>query len=189
MSKWIKKRIAPGAPGITIYNIQASAASDRFNKDTKMIIRAEAFIRAPLAVVWRVFSHLEEWREWNTACNSCRLVEGDEFAEGACFSFVVKPLIFPVRVKPRVVSCEPAREVVWAGERFGIRAVHTWRFRESAGGVVLESAETFTGGLLALGRLVGVPRQLHRLTVRMLDQIRRHSEACSAAPAATQADD
>ena len=51
-----------------------------------MIIQAEVHIRAPLPVVWRVFSHLEEWKDWNTACNSCRLVEGNELAAGACLA-------------------------------------------------------------------------------------------------------
>jgi hypothetical protein len=143
-----------------------------------MIIQAEVTIRASLPVVWRVFSHLEDWNEWNTACNSCRFTAGDELAAGACFTFVVKPIIFPVRVEPRVVSCDPGREVVWEGERLGIRAVHTWRFVEQPGGVVLKSAETFKGPLLVLGRLVGVPKRLHRLTVQMLDQIRQQAEAC-----------
>jgi hypothetical protein len=151
-------------------------------QETEMIIQAEVHIQAPLPVVWRVFSHLEDWKDWNTACNSCRLVEGDELAAGACLTFVVKPIVFPVKVQPRVVSCEPGREVVWEGARFGIRAVHTWRFREQAGGVVLESVETFRGPLLVLGRLVGVPKRLHRLTVQMLDQIKQYSEACSATP-------
>lgn len=147
-----------------------------------MIIQAEVTIKAPLPVVWNVFSRLEQWEAWNTACNSCRFTNGAELAEGACFTFVVKPIIFPVRVEPRVVSCEPGREVVWEGERLGIRAVHTWRFAEIPAGVLLRSVETFRGPLLVLGRLVGVPRRLHRLTVQMLDQIRQQAEACNAAP-------
>ena len=31
-----------------------------------MIIQAEVHIQAPLPVVWRVFSHLEDWKDWNT---------------------------------------------------------------------------------------------------------------------------
>jgi hypothetical protein len=84
-----------------------------------MIIQAEVHIRAPLPVVWRVFSHLEDWKDWNTACNSCRLVEGNELAAGSCLAFVVKPIVFPVKVQPRVVSCEPGREVVWEGAGAG----------------------------------------------------------------------
>jgi hypothetical protein len=151
-------------------------------EESTVIIQAEVTIKAPLPVVWNVFSHLEEWKAWNTACNSCRFTNGNELAEGACFTFVVKPIIFPIRVEPRVVSCEPGREVVWEGERLGIRALHTWRFAETPEGVILKSVETFKGPLLVIGRLVGVPGRLHRLTVQMLNQIRQQAEACSAAP-------
>jgi hypothetical protein len=157
-------------------------------KGSIMIIQAEIHIRAPLPIVWRVFSHLEEWKDWNTACSSCRFTSGEDLAEGACFTFVVKPVVFPVRVEPRVIGCNPRREVVWEGERFGIHAVHTWRFRETASGVVLNSVETFEGPMLLLGRLVGVPKRLHRLTAQMLNQIKRYAEACSTSDASqTQA--
>ena len=145
-----------------------------------MIIKAKTHIHAPLAVVWRVFSHLEDWEKWNTACNSCQFTAGDDLLEGACFTFVVKPIVFPIRVEPRVVSCDPGREVVWEGERLGIRAVHTWRFHVTGDVVVLESEETFKGPLLLLGYLLGVPARLHRLTVQMLEQIKQYSEACKA---------
>lgn len=145
----------------------------------EMTIEAEIFIRAPLPVVWRVFSRLEEWKDWNTACTECRFVDGDGLDPGACFAFVVRPLAFPLRVRPRVVSCEPGREVVWEGSRLGIRAVHVWRFRETGGGVVLSSVERFRGALLFLGRLLGVPGRMHRLTLRMLEEIRfRCEEGC-----------
>jgi uncharacterized protein YndB with AHSA1/START domain len=143
-----------------------------------MIIKAEVHIKAPLPVVWRAFSTLDQWKDWNMACDSCRFTLGDSLAEGACFTFVVKPFIFPVRVEPQVSSCDPAREVVWTGNRFGIHAVHTWRFREDADGVLLESVETFRGPLLVIGNMVGIPKRLHRLTVEMLDQIKRFCEAC-----------
>jgi hypothetical protein len=143
-----------------------------------MVIKAEVHIKAPIATVWRTFSNLDHWKDWNTACESCCFTSGDHLAQGACFTFVVKPFIFPLQVEPRVVSCDPGREVIWEGKRLGISAVHVWRFQETADGVLLESIETFRGPLLLMGRLIGVPRRLHRLTVEMLDQIKRHSEGC-----------
>ena len=143
-----------------------------------MVIKAKVHIKAPIDVVWRIFSNVDRWKDWNTACESCRFTSGDHLAEGACFTFVVKPFIFPLQVEPRVVSCDPGREVVWEGRRLGISAVHTWRFQKKADGVLLESIETFRGPLLLIGHVLRVPRRLHRLTVGMLDQIKRHSEAC-----------
>jgi hypothetical protein len=145
-----------------------------------MIVRAEIDINAPSEVVWRVFSRLEEWGQWNTACDSCRLTAGERLEPGACLTFVVKPFVFPVRVAPRVVSCDPGREVVWEGGRWGIHAVHRWRFSARPGGVRLESTETFGGPLMQPARLFGLQRRLHALTERMLAQIRTQSEACAS---------
>ncbi|MEJ5358370.1 MAG: SRPBCC family protein [Desulfobacterales bacterium] len=143
----------------------------------EMTVEAEVFIRAPLALVWRVFSRLEEWGEWNTACEDCSFVTGDALEPGACFAFRVRPFVFPLRVTPRVVSCDPGREVVWEGSRLGIRAVHRWSFVEREGGVLLRSSERFRGGLLFLGRLLGVPARMHRLTETMLAGIRDRCES------------
>ena len=143
-----------------------------------MIIRAAIDIDAPRTVVWQVFTTLEDWGRWNTACHECRLIEGRQLEEGACLSFVVKPFIFPVRVMPRVTACDPGCEVVWEGGRWGVHAVHSWRFGARPEGTRLESTETFSGPLLPVARLLGVQRRLHDLTAHMLDQIRCRAEAC-----------
>jgi hypothetical protein len=145
-----------------------------------MIVRAAIDIEAPAAVVWQVFSRIEEWGRWNTACDRCRLTVGDRLEPGACLTFVVKPFVFPVRVAPRVVHCDPGREVVWEGGRWGVHAVHRWRFCERSGGVRLESTENFDGPLMPIARICGLQRRLHRLTERMLAQIRSHAETCAA---------
>ena len=142
-----------------------------------MVIREEIEITAPLAIVWNVFSRLEEWDEWNTACQSCHLVEGEETAAGACFSFVVRPFTLPIKVKPRITNCVPGEEVVWEGKRLGIHAIHTWTFREVNGSVALTSSETFSGPLIWLARLILVPQRLHTLTRQLLASIKQEAEA------------
>ena len=47
-----------------------------------MLIREEIEIAAPLPIVWGVFSALEEWDDWNTACQSCHFIEGEHMATG-----------------------------------------------------------------------------------------------------------
>lgn len=172
-----RKPLKPAEPSLWLHH-NFFKRNGKCRSWAEMVINAEVHIKAPMAVVWRVFSHLNEWKDWNTACESCRFISGDRLAEGACFSFVVKPFIFPLRVEPRVVSCDPSREVVWEGKRLGISAVHTWRFREAADGVLMQSTESFRGPLLLVAHLVGVPRRLHQLTVDMLDHVKRYSEAC-----------
>jgi hypothetical protein len=141
-----------------------------------MVIREEIEIAAPLSIVWNIFSRLEEWDDWNTACQSCHLIEGEEMAAGAYFSFVVRPFTLPIKVKPRITECEPGQQVVWEGERLGIHAVHTWIFREVNDRVTLISHEEFSGPLIWLARLILVPRRLHSLTRQLLASVKQEAE-------------
>jgi hypothetical protein len=142
-----------------------------------MLIREAIEIAAPISIVWAVFSKVEEWDDWNTACQSCHLVSGEEMAAGACFSFVVRPFTLPIKVNSQIITCDPGQEVVWKGERLGIHAVHTWTFREVDGVVTLNSHEEYSGPLLWLARLILVPRRLHHLTRDLLVSIKQEAEA------------
>lgn len=144
-----------------------------------MIIRKEIDIKAPLSVVWNVFSQMEDWRQWNTVCRNCCYIEGDKMALDTCFSFEIAPLIFPMRVKPRIVKCDPGKEVVWTGGRFGVRAEHMFRFFEENGFVRLLSEEEFKGPMMPFSRLLRVPQRLHRLTEEFMAAIKQQAETCA----------
>lgn len=143
-----------------------------------MVIDEEIEIRAPLAVVWRIFSQMEAWDQWNTACRECCLLEGESMDTGACFSFKIKPWVLPLRVEPRIVECVPAERVTWEGGRLGVQASHTWQFREQNATVILHSVERFSGPLLVVGRLLGIPQKLHRLTREFLETLKHAAETC-----------
>lgn len=144
-----------------------------------MVIKAEIEINAPLRVVWQTFSKMEDWDDWNTACRSCCIISGDEtLPVGTCFSFVIRPLVFPIKVQPRIVKCDPGREVVWEGGKMGIHASHTWQFREQDGKVRLLSVEHFKGPMVWVGYLLRVPKQLHHLTLAFLQTLKTAAEAC-----------
>lgn len=144
-----------------------------------MKIKASVEINAPLSVVWHTFSQMERWDDWNTACRSCCILSGaEELSAGTCFSFVIRPLVFPLTVQPKIVKCDPGKEVVWEGGRMGINASHTWRFRQEGGKVVLSSVERFNGPMMWMGYLMNVPNRLHKLTVDFLQTLKDASEAC-----------
>lgn len=135
-------------------------------------------IQAPLSRVWRVFADLAAWNDWNSVCRECCLLEGTEMAPGTCFAFKLRPYYLPIEIQPRITKCEAGREVVWEGRRLGIHAVHRFEFRETDGGVTLISTEEFGGPLLFLCRLVLLPQKLHRLSVQLLQDIKKAAEAC-----------
>ncbi len=68
-----------------------------------MVIKEEIEIDAPLKVVWKTFSQMEDWDSLNTACRSCCIISGNEdLAVDTCFSFVIRPLVFPLKVQPKI---------------------------------------------------------------------------------------
>jgi hypothetical protein len=149
-----------------------------------MVIREEIKIDAPLAVVWAVFTCLNDWDKWNVVCEGACLLgspspddAGQAVSEGDSISFAIRPIIFPIRITPRVTKCIPHREIIWEGRRWGVVAGHTFSFREGDRGVVVTSTEKFGGFGLLLSRLALVPSRLHRLTRQLLFSLKREAEA------------
>jgi hypothetical protein len=145
-----------------------------------MVIEESIEIFAPLTVVWRVFSTLADWEAWNTVCQDCCLLSGQEMAPGTCFSFTLRPYYLPIKITPQITKCEAGREVVWEGKRLGIHAVHRFDFREVGDRVVVTSTEQFGGPLFFFSRLLFVPQKLHQMTKKLLADIKQAAEACVA---------
>lgn len=68
--------------------------------------------------------------------------------------------------------------MVWEGKRLGIHAVHRFDFQKIDDRVVLTSTEKFGGYLFFLARLLLIPQKLHRLTKKLLAEIKQAAEAC-----------
>lgn len=142
-----------------------------------MIISASIRINAPLATVWNVFTDIHNWHEWNPVCRECRIEEGDAMTCGTCFSFELNPMILSIRIKAIIEQFEPGKKVVWSGSRLGIDATHSFTFIENNDHVVVKSEEFFSGPLLFLARLIGIPSRLHHLSGRLLESIKKQAES------------
>ena len=145
-----------------------------------MVIQEKIEVAAPLNSVWQVFSTLADWRAWNSVCQDCCIIEGREMAPGICFSFTLRPYYLPIKITPQITKCEAGREVVWEGKRLGIHAVHRFDFQEAHGKVVITSTEQFGGPLFFFSKLLFIPQKLHRLTEKMLAEIKQAAETCVA---------
>jgi hypothetical protein len=145
-----------------------------------MIIEETVEINAPLPVVWRVFSTMENWQSWNTVCENCCIVSGEGMAQDTCFTFQMRPYYLPIKVMPTITKCEPGKEVIWEGSRFGVRAVHSFTFEEREDVVLLTSSESFRGPLLWLSKLIFIPKRLHRLTQELMASIKDQAESCAS---------
>ena len=144
-----------------------------------MIIEESVEINAPLPVVWRIFSQMEDWGSWNTVCENCCIISGDSMAENTCFTFNMRPYYLPIKVTPIITKCDPGKEVIWEGSRFGVHAVHRFIFEEKENAVRLTSSEAFRGPLLWLSELILIPNRLHRLTQQLMTAIKNQAEACA----------
>jgi hypothetical protein len=144
-----------------------------------MLIEESIEINAPLPVVWRIFAAMEDWQNWNTVCENCCIIKGDSMAVDTCFTFTMRPYYLPIKVMPTITKCEPGKEVIWEGRRFGVKAVHRFIFEEKEKSVRLTSSEAFRGPLLWLSKLIFIPRRLHRLTQQLMASIKSQAEACA----------
>lgn len=145
-----------------------------------MIIREEIVIAVAPEAVWRVFADVGNWDQWNSVCRECRLESGQAMEPGACLSFQLRPVLFPVRIRPVITRCRPSQEVVWTGSKWGLHAEHTFLFKPDNDGTRLESVERFSGWLLPLLKPAGIPRRLHQLTRELLETIKSRAEALPA---------
>ncbi len=145
-----------------------------------MIIEEKIEIQAPLSRVWQVFASLAAWERWNSVCQDCCLLEGEEMAAGTCFAFKLRPYRLPIEIQLRITKCDPGREVVWEGKRLGVYGVHRFAFQEQGDKVILTSTEELGGPLFFLSRLLFVPQRLHQLSKQLLQDIKKAAEACPA---------
>jgi hypothetical protein len=143
-----------------------------------MVIQEKIEIAAPLNQVWQVFSTLADWGAWNTVCQDCCIIEGEGMASGTCFSFTLRPYYLPIKIVPQITRCEAGRKVVWEGRRLGIHAVHHFDFEEVDGKVIVTSTEQFGGPFFFLSRLLFIPQQLHRLSQKLLADMKQAAESC-----------
>jgi hypothetical protein len=143
-----------------------------------MIIAEKIVIHAPLSRVWQVFSNLSAWGQWNSVCQDCCLISGEAMAAGTCFSFKLRPYYLPIKIDLHVTTCDPGREIVWEGERLGVRGLHRFEFKEEDGHVLLTSIENLSGPLFFLSRLLLVPHRLHQLSRQLLQAVKEVAEAC-----------
>lgn len=166
-----------GFRGFSARNITPQYVLEMKVQANAMIIHETVHIRAPMEIVWDVFSRVENWSEWNPVCRQCRFEAGDRLAAGTCLSFELKPLFFPIRIAPEVKDCEKGSLVTWAGAKWGVHARHSFRFEPLGDQVRIDSIEKFFGPMLFAAKLVGIPGRLHKLTRHLLAAIKTTAES------------
>jgi hypothetical protein len=140
-----------------------------------MEIKHSVTIHADINTVWDIFTDLTCWREWSTVLGDSSS-EHERLTEGKRFNFCIRPFILPVDVEPVVEEVVHEERVVWSGSKYGIQARHEFIFDQGENNVILTSREIFQAGPLTRILFEIPKKQLHALSVRMLEELKEAAE-------------
>jgi len=140
-----------------------------------MIIEESVLINAGLKDIWKTFTDLTCWAEWNSVASRAASSSG-RIEEGERFTFCLRPFSVPVMIEPKIKEVVPLEKVVWTGTKFGIFSRHEFLFQQVANGVLVTSRETFRGLPLLFGGLAFPEGMVRELTVGMLRDLKKAAE-------------
>ncbi len=141
------------------------------NADQNAPVResADIHIAAPVEVVWEILTDFENWPHWNKTVTKMRV--SGPLAAGMVFCWKAG-----VNITSTLQEVSPRTRIVWTGRTLGIKAVHTWSFRPEAGGVRVQTEESFAG-LPARIFALSMRRMLRNSLAQGLSHLKLASEA------------
>ena len=140
-----------------------------------MLIEESVLINADLKNIWKTFTDLTCWADWNTVACDASSASG-RIEEGERFTFCLKPYSVPIVIEPKIEEVVPREKVVWTGAKFGIFSRHEFLFQKVANGVLVTSREAFRGLPLLFGGLTFPEGMVRELTVGMLKDLKKAAE-------------
>jgi hypothetical protein len=140
-----------------------------------MLIEESVLINADLKNIWKTFTDLTCWADWNTVAGKVASDSG-RIAEGERFTFCLRPFSVPIMIEPRIEEVIAREKVVWTGTKFGIFSRHEFLFQQVANGVLVTSRETFRGLPLLAGSMTFPEGTVRKLTAGMLKDLKNAVE-------------
>jgi hypothetical protein len=140
-----------------------------------MLIEESVLINADLRNIWKTFTDLTCWADWNTVACKAASVSG-RLEEGERFTFCLRPFSVPIVIEPKIEEVVPLEKVVWTGTKFGIFSRHEFLFQQVANGVLVTSREAFRGLPLLFGGVTFPEGMVRELTVGMLNDLKKAAE-------------
>jgi ligand-binding SRPBCC domain-containing protein len=107
---------------------------------TKTIIK----INAPVEKVWKIFSNVNHWNEWQKEIEDPKMT--GSFKVGNSFQWKSNGL----NIISTLQVVDVNKTVVWSGPAFGAFAIHTWKFSEQNGITTVTVEESMEGWLVKL---------------------------------------
>jgi hypothetical protein len=143
-----------------------------------MVIEEHILVNADVERVWKVFTDLTCWDNWNSVirdvcCDDQRLTHGKILR--CCF----RPFSFPINVEINVEKVTTNQCVTWSVRKKGFLAYHEFLFQRQEGGVLVTSKETFSGLLVGLFKFLLPSKRMRAITNTFLNDLKMASETYS----------
>lgn len=141
------------------------------NIDTKapVFARKEILIHAPLEMVWKLQTDIENWNRWQPEITSAKL-EGALEAD-TIFRWKAKGL----NIVSTLHTVNPLKQIGWTGLSLGMFAIHNWMFEARGETTLVITEESLSGWLTRLMVLLN-PRFLERSLETSLNNLKFNAE-------------
>ncbi len=104
-----------------------------------------ADVKAGAERLWSILTDVQSWNQWLDTSYT-RSVTPGLLDEGSIFSAELGGIIWKIAV----IKARRPVKICWAGQRFGIKAVHDWEFFEREGKTRIVTRESLSGWILFL---------------------------------------
>jgi len=141
-----------------------------------MVIEESILINAPVDAVWKHFTDLTCWVNWNSILRDVT-TEHDSIQKGGTFSCSIRPFVFPVSFESFIEEVVPYERVVWSGSKYGIFARHEFFFRGVEGQVQVISREEFKGITIENMKFIFPAGRIRELTKSMMKDLKKAAES------------
>ena len=140
-----------------------------------MVIEEAVLINADINKIWKTFTDLTCWADWNSVARDAASDSGG-LREGERFSFCLRPFSVPITLKPKIEEVVPAQRVVWTGSKFGILSRHEFLFHQLTDGVLVTSRKVLRGLRLLFGGHAFTKGMVRKLNIAMLNDLKNACE-------------
>jgi uncharacterized protein YndB with AHSA1/START domain len=115
---------------------------------------AELYVEQNPATVWSYFSDLTQWNRWSPICLECRLVEGVQLGTGSVMRIRFRVARITTVVHASVISLKSPHVITWTGAKYGLNAVHTYRFESHGTGTLMINEERISGARFPISNAI-----------------------------------
>ena len=91
--------------------------------------------------VWDYFLDFKQWPNWSPICVECRPTTSGTIIVGSVLLIRFRVLWFTISVNAPIVDYEPGRSITWTGKKFGLNAIHSYRFVANSTGTQMSNEE------------------------------------------------